>query len=46
VNEGKSIDRPLWDLIFDSFNFNATHPEYLHFQYARSKMSGLFDKGN
>ena len=46
VNEGKNLERPLWDLIFDSFNFNATHPEYLHFQYVRNTMPGLFDKWN
>jgi Family of unknown function (DUF5636) len=44
VNEGKNLDRPLWDLIFDSFNFNATHPEYLHSQHVRNTMPGLFAK--
>jgi hypothetical protein len=41
---GKNAARNLWDLMFDSFNSNATHPEYLHNQFVRSTIPSLFDK--
>jgi len=44
ADEGKLVSRNLWDLMFDSFNLNATHPEYLHNQFVRGTMPGLFDK--
>jgi len=44
ADEGKLKPRNLWDLMFDSFNYNATHPEYLHNQFVRGTMPGLFDK--
>jgi hypothetical protein len=34
----------MWDLMFDSFNSNATHPEYLHNQFVRSTIPSLLDK--
>ncbi len=44
ADEGQFKPRNLWDLLFDSFNFNATHPEYLHNRFVRDTMPGLFDK--
>lgn len=44
INEGANLDRPLWDLLFDSFNFNATHPEFLHSRFAHDNMPGLYAK--
>jgi len=44
ANAGANVDRPLWDLMFDSFNANATHPEFLHFQFVQATMPGLFAK--
>jgi Family of unknown function (DUF5636) len=41
---GKTEQRNLWDTMFDSFNQNATHPEYLHYQFVRTSMPRLFDK--
>jgi hypothetical protein len=44
ANEGKRVERNLWDLMFDSFNYNGTHPEFLHNQFVRDTIPSLFDK--
>jgi hypothetical protein len=44
VNGGANRAAPLWDLMFDSFNGNATYPEFLHFQFVRNTMPGLYAK--
>lgn len=42
VVDGPDEPRNLWDIVVDSFNKNATHPEYLHDRFVRNVFPGLY----
>ncbi len=44
VVDGPDEPRNLWDIVVDSFNKNATHPEYLHDRFVRNVFPGLYAK--
>lgn len=44
VVDGPDEGRNLWDIVVDSFNKNATHPEYLHDRFVRNVLPSLYDK--
>ena len=44
VVDGPNERRNLWDIVVDSFNKNATHPEYLHDRFVKNVFPSLYDK--